>query len=209
MEENKMNAIIVDDHPLALIAIRSILEKNNIEVLAEASDGRTGLKLINELKPDIAVIDVDLPVKNGIEVVESLRKNNSTCIFIVVSAKSDFFYGKKCYEVGAHAYISKKKGIQNITSAINAALNGYTYFPFTLNISNVSQTSEETRIDTLSSQEVKVMFYLLKGMDISLIGTEMSISYKTVSTYKRRLMEKLGCSNMLELYDLAKRNKIG
>ena len=110
MEENRMNAIIVDDHPLALIAIRSILEKNNIEVLAEASDGRTGLKLINELKPDIAVIDVDLPVKNGIEVVESLRKNNSTCIFIVVSAKSDFFYGKNAMKWGRMPISAKKKG---------------------------------------------------------------------------------------------------
>ena len=204
-----MNAIIVDDHPLALIAIRSVLEKNSIEVLAEASDGQAGLKLINELKPDIAIIDVDLPVKNGIEVVEALRKKNSTCIFIVISAKSDFFYGKKCFEAGAHAYISKKKGIQDIISAIDAAVNGYTYFPLTLNALNTSQSSEEEKIDTLSSQEVKVMSYLLKGMEISAIGIKMNISYKTVSTYKRRLMEKLGCSNMLELYDLSNRNKIG
>lgn len=204
-----MNAIIVDDHPLALVAIRSILEKNSIEVLAEASDGQAGLKLINELKPDIAIIDVDLPVKNGIEVVEALRKNNSTCIFIVISAKSDFFYGKKCFAAGAHAYISKKKGIQDIISAIDAAVNGYTYFPLTLNALNMSQSSEEEKIDTLSSQEVRVMSYLLQGMEITSIGIKMNISYKTVSTYKRRLMEKLGCSNMLELYDLSNRNKIG
>jgi len=204
-----MNAIIVDDHPLALVAIRSILEKNSIEVLAEASDGQAGLKLINELKPDIAIIDVDLPVKNGIEVVEALRKNNSTCIFIVISAKSDFFYGKKCFAAGANAYISKKKGIQDIISAIDAAVNGYTYFPLTLNALNMSQSSEEEKIDTLSSQEVRVMSYLLQGMEITSIGIKMNISYKTVSTYKRRLMEKLGCSNMLELYDLSNRNKIG
>ncbi|MCS3431188.1 acid-sensing system DNA-binding response regulator EvgA [Klebsiella sp. BIGb0407] len=204
-----MNAIIVDNHPLALIAIRSILERNNIDVLAEASDGRAGLKLINELKPDIAIIDVDLPVKNGIEIVEALRKNKSTCIFIIISAKSDFFYGKKCFEAGANAYISKKKGIQDIISAIDAAVNGYIYFPLTLNALNITLTSEEGKIDSLSSQEVRVMGYLLKGMDISSISMKMNISYKTVSTYKRRLMEKLGCSNLLELYGLSNRNRIG
>lgn len=204
-----MNAIIVDDHPLALIAIRSILEKKNIEVLAEASDGQEGLKLINELKPDIAIIDVDLPTKNGIEIVETLRKNNSTCIFIIISAKSDFFYAKKCFAAGAHAYISKKKGIQDIISAIDAAVNGYTYFPLTLNTPNTYQSSEEEKIDTLSSQEIRVMSYLLQGVELSEIGMKMNISYKTVSTYKRRLMEKLDCSNILELYDLSNRNKIG
>ena len=65
------------------------------------------------------------------------------------------------------------------------------------------------KLDSLSTQEVKVMRYLLKGMDITLISMQMKISNKTVSTYKARLMDKLGCTTLIELYDLANRNKLG
>lgn len=202
-------AVIIDDHPLAIVAVRSLLEANNIRVLAEEEDGRMGLKSINELKPDIAVIDLDLPIYSGIEIIESLRDNHSTCIIVIVSAKSDSFYGRRCAEVGANAFVSKKKGLNNIVNAIDAALNGYSYFPFSLNKFTDAPSSEVVKLESLSMQEVKVMRFLLKGMDISLISMQMKISNKTVSTYKARLMDKLGCTSLIELYDLANRNKLG
>lgn len=202
-------AVIIDDHPLAIVAIRSLLEANNISVIAEEEDGRMGLKSIINLKPDIAIIDLDLPIYSGIEIIESLRKKNSTCIVIIVSAKSDYFYGRRCAEAGANAFISKKKGLNDIINAIDATCNGYSYFPFSNNKFIDTPSSEVMKLDSLSMQEVKVMRYLLKGMDISLISTQMKISSKTVSTYKSRLMDKLGCTTLIELYDLAHRNKLG
>ncbi|MEA5217560.1 acid-sensing system DNA-binding response regulator EvgA [Enterobacter cloacae] len=204
----KGTAVIVDDHPLALVAIRALLESNGIKVLAQAEDGNVALKIINELNPDIAIIDLDLPIRSGIDLVEKLRHNNSKCIIIIVSAKSDSFYGKRCADVGANAFVSKKKDLENIIKAIEAAWNGYCYFPFHVNKFIGSQTSDAVKLDSLSVQEVKVMQYLLKGMDLSLISMEMNISNKTVSTYKSRLYDKLNCSSLIELYDFANRNKI-
>lgn len=105
--------------------------------------------------------------------------------------------------------MSKKEGMNNILAAIDAANNGYSYFPFSLERFCTHGITDQDRLDTLSTQEMKVFRYILCGVDYTTIGSKMNISNKTVSTYKVRLMDKLGCSTLLELYDFAQRNKIG
>lgn len=208
-EESAPTAIIVDDHPLARMAIRNLLENDGFNIIAEAGDGGEALKAIADHQPDVAIVDVDIPIMSGIEVVEKLRKNKFEQIVIVVSAKNDFFYGKRSADAGANAFISKKEGMTNILSAIHAAQNGYSYFPFSLNGFVGSLSNEQEMLMSLSSQEIKVMRAILNGADNIKIAAEMYISNKTVSTYKRRLMEKLGCSSLMDLFSFAHRNKIG
>ncbi|WP_145514842.1 acid-sensing system DNA-binding response regulator EvgA [Yersinia massiliensis] len=204
-----MSAIIVDDHPLARIAIRNLLENEGIAVSLEASDGAEALALIERHQPEIVILDVDIPTLTGIEVVEALRKKHYNGIIIVVSAKNNIFYGKRSADAGANAFVSKKEGMTNITAAINAAQNGYSYFPFSLSGFVGSLNSEEEKLQSLSSQEIKVMRHILNSMDTAQIASEMNISSKTVSTYKSRLMEKLECRTLMELFSFASRNKIG
>lgn len=97
----------------------------------------------------------------------------------------------------------------NIISAIRAAQNGYSYFPLSLNGFVGSLSNEQEMLMSLSSQEIKVMRAILNGADNMKIAEEMFISNKTVSTYKSRLMEKLGCKSLMELFSFAHRNKIG
>lgn len=203
------NAVIIDDHPLARMAIKSLLDSNDINTLGEAETGEEALKMVARLKPDIVIVDVDIPVISGIEVVERLRKTKFLDAIIVVSAKNDLFYGKRSADAGANAFISKKEGMSNIISAIHAAKNGYSYFPFSLNHFIGSLTSEEELLQSLSIQEVKVMRYIISGEDNNSIASKMFISNKTVSTYKRRLMEKLGCNTLIDLLSFANRNKLG
>ncbi|MFC0226888.1 acid-sensing system DNA-binding response regulator EvgA [Serratia aquatilis] len=201
-------AIIVDDHPLARMAIRSLLETHGFSVIAEAEEGMTALKILVKNMPEIAIIDVDIPGINGVELVEKLRSKLYPGIIVVVSAKNDRFYGKRSADAGANAFISKKEGMENIIAAINAAQNGYSYFPFIINNFVGAHSSEHEKLETLSSQETKVLRHILAGYDNSRIGDEMHISSKTVSTYKTRLMEKLGCNSLIELISFANRNKI-
>ena len=185
-----MNAIIIDDHPLAIAAIRNLLIKNDIEILAELTEGGSAVQRVETLKPDIVIIDVDIPGVN-------------------VSAKNDHFYGKHCADAGANGFVSKKEGMNNIIAAIEAAKNGYCYFPFSLNRFVGSLTSDQQKLDSLSKQEISVMRYILDGKDNNDIAEKMFISNKTVSTYKSRLMEKLECKSLMDLYTFAQRNKIG
>ena len=96
-----MNAIIIDDHPLAIAAIRNLLIKNDIEILAELTEGGSAVQRVETLKPDIVIIDVDIPGVNGIQVLETLRKRQYSGIIIIVSAKNDHFYGKHCADESA------------------------------------------------------------------------------------------------------------
>lgn len=165
-----MSAIIVDDHPLARIAIRNLLENEGIAVSLEASDGAEALALIESHQPEIVILDVDIPTLTGIEVVETLRKKQYNGIIIVVSAKNNIFYGKRSADAGANAFVSKKEGMTNITAAINAAQNGYSYFPFSLSGFVGSLNSEEEKLQSLSSQEIKVMRHILNSMDTAQIA---------------------------------------
>lgn len=153
--------------------------------------------------------DVDIPGVNGIQVLETLRKRQYSGIIIIVSAKNDHFYGKHCADAGANGFVSKKEGMNNIIAAIEAAKNGYCYFPFSLNRFVGSLTSDQQKLDSLSKQEISVMRYILDGKDNNDIAEKMFISNKTVSTYKSRLMEKLECKSLMDLYTFAQRNKIG
>lgn len=202
-----LTAIIVDDHPLARMAIRGVLEKQHIIVTKEYEDGATALRALTKTTVDIVVVDVEIPGLNGVELVERLRAQRFTGTLIVVSAKNDRYYSKNCAQAGASAFISKKHGMENILAAIKAAQNGYSYFPFFLEESSEVLTDTQ-RLESLSAQEMKVLRYILCGFDNSQIGEVMYISGKTVSTYKTRLMEKLGCKSLVELLSFAHQNKL-
>lgn len=206
-EHTSRTAILVDDHPLARMAIRGVLEKQNIIIIKEYEDGAAALRALTKTAVDIVVVDVEIPGINGVELVEKLRAQRFTGVLIIVSAKNDRYYSKRCAQAGANAFISKRQDMENILAAINAAQNGYSYFPFFLEESSAALTDSQ-RLESLSTQEMKVMSYVLSGLDNSQIGEAMYISGKTVSTYKTRLMEKLGCKSLVELLSFAHQNKL-
>lgn len=208
-DKEKLTAVIIDDHPMARLAIKVLLESNNINVLAEADNGNSGLKLFDTLKPDIAIIDVDLPLRSGLDVAKMIRNNNGDCIIVMISSENNHLNNKISINVGAHAFIKKNLGMQNIISAIDAAINGFCYFPFIPKKPIGYEFSETMMLESLSTQEVKVLRYLIKGVDLSSIADEMNISKKTVATYKSRIFKKLECSNNIELYEFSKRNELG
>ncbi|CAI1096601.1 acid-sensing system DNA-binding response regulator EvgA [Serratia fonticola] len=202
------SAVIIDDHPMAAMALEALLKKHGIQVTNKCGDGDEGLATLLQVKPDVAIIDIDVPGINGLEVIKSARRAGIKSILVVFSTKNDVFYGKKCVAAGANGFVSKKKGMDNIINAIRAARNGYSYFPFELNYFLGNVTTEESLIDALSEQEVNVLQYLLRGVTVGAVAEAMGINAKTVSTYKYRLMQKLGCNSIVELLDFSARNNI-
>lgn len=203
-----MKAIIIDDHPLAITAIRNLLRKHSVDIVAELSDGSKAVQSMEKFQPDIMIIDVDIPGHNGIQVLEMLRKRHYTGIIIIVSAKNDYFYGRYSAEAGANGFVSKKEGVNNIIAAIEAARNGYSYFPFSMERFTGRLTSDQQKLDSLSRQEITVLRFILDGDDNNAIAEKMFISNKTVSTYKSRLMDKLECKTLMSLFTFAQNNKI-
>ncbi|MEX9906222.1 response regulator [Providencia rettgeri] len=203
--------LIVDDHPVARLAVRILLEKDDMTVVGETADGHEAIQLAKTLSPDLIMIDIDIPSLNGIDVMQRLRKNNYTGGLLVLSAKDDDHYIRRCASVGASGFISKRNNLTELHVAIHAIRNGYGYFPLNLNKMDSSPSNhlnDKQKIAELSTKELQVLHLLAKGMKSINIAQQMRISDKTVSTYKRRLMLKLDLHNIAELYDFIQRNNL-
>lgn len=203
--------LIVDDHPVARLAVKMLLEKEGLTVLGETDDGLDAVRLVKQLTPDLIVLDIDIPSLNGIDVVQRLRKNEYRGGILVLTGKDDEHYIRRCASVGADGFISKRNNMAELRNAISAIRSGYGYFPLNrarIEASGAQAQDEKHKIAELSAKEYQVLRLLVKGMKLIDIAEYMQVSDKTVSTYKSRLMKKLEARNTLELYDFAQRNNL-
>jgi two-component system response regulator EvgA len=208
-----MNSVlIVDDHPVARLAIKMLLEKDGMTVIGETDDGLKAIQQARQLLPDLIVVDIDIPSLNGIEVVQRLRTNDFKGGILVLTGKDDDHYVKRCASAGADGFISKRNHLTELHDAIRAIRGGYGYFPINRARRDAAgdiPQDDKGKIASLSAKELQVLHFLAKGSKIIDIAEKMMISDKTVSTYKRRLMQKLDLQNMVELYDFTQRNNLG
>ncbi|MBY4888830.1 response regulator [Pantoea sp. DY-15] len=202
--------IIIDDHPLARIAMRMLLEKDNHSVVAEADRGDDVVGLVRKHNASALIMDIELPGINGIEAISTLRTAGIHIPVIVLSGKNPDYYSQLSMKAGASGFISKQNNLNDLTQAVNAVFSGYGYFP--LRVHESSEPHEHSvdaeRLQTLSRREFEVLQSLSEGKEIHTIAARMQISNKTVSTYKARLMEKLGLKNLHDLLNFTRRNNI-
>lgn len=205
------NVLIVDDHPVARLAVRMVLEKENLTVVAETEDGLHAIQLAKQLSPDLVIVDIDIVSVNGIDVVQRLRANGFNGGILVLTGKEGDHYIRRCASAGADGFLSKRNNLSELSDAVRAIRGGYGYFPRNLaRLDAVSGLidSGKGKMAELSAKELDVLRYLARGMKVVEIAREMNISDKTVSTYKSRLMSKLGLKNMVEIYDFTQRHNL-
>jgi len=201
------SVIIIDDHPIVRMAIRVLLENEGHIVVADTGDGKLAIELIEKHYPDVLIVDIDLENIDGLTIIEQLRAQSYPGIIIVLSGKNADFYSPRSARAGANGFISKKKHLSELIQAIQLSKRGYGYFPLRKGHGDeFDSLSDSQKVESLSAQEFQTFQYLIRGLENIKIGKRMNISNKTVSTYKTRLMEKLGCRNQLELFDFARRN---
>lgn len=208
-----MNTVlIVDDHPVARLAVRMLLEKETMAIVGEAEDGLDAIKLTRQLNPELILLDIDIPSLNGIDVVRRLRNNGYHGGILVLTGKDDEHYIQRCASAGVDGFISKRNNLSDLYDAVRAIKGGYGYFPIKrarLDAAENMPVGDKGKVASLSTKELQVLCFLARGMKVVDIAGHMQISDKTVSTYKRRLMQKLELRNMLEMYDFTQRNNLG
>lgn len=205
------SALIVDDHPVVRAAIRIVLQAEGFKEIHEASNGNEVVALIREHQPQLVVLDLRLPALDGLEVMTRIRANDLDCRVLVFSTHDPLFYQERCLRAGAMAYVTKTNQLQQLHKAIQAVMSGYTYFsalPESTSTLNAVQITEKQMIDQLSDRELNIFEQLGQGKPNKTIAEDMHLSHKTVSTYKTRLMKKLGISSAVHLRDFAKRNHL-
>jgi two-component system response regulator EvgA len=205
------SALIVDDHPVVRAAIRIVLQAEGFKIIYEVSSGNEVLPLIREKKPHLVILDLRLPALDGLEVLVRIKANDLGCRVLVFSSHDPLFYQERCLRAGAMAYVTKTNQLQQLHKAIQAVMAGYTYFsalPEHVSVLTTVQITEKQMIDQLSDRELSIFEQLGQGKANKAIAEDMHLSHKTISTYKTRLMKKLGVCSAVHLRDFAKRNHL-
>jgi len=203
---------IIDDHPLARIAVRILLENVGHQVVGESDDGLRALQQIRNLHPapDVVIVDLDIPSLGGVELMDKLRAGGFEGGLLVLTGRDDDHYVSRCQRAGAHAFISKRNNLEELVDAVRAIKRGYGYFPLKRQSGGGRQhpAAGSSAIAALSNRELQVLQHLARGARVVDIALQMHVSTKTISTYKRRILEKLGLDSMLALVDFARHHNL-
>ncbi|CAB3772041.1 response regulator transcription factor [Paraburkholderia solisilvae] len=204
--------MIVDDHPALRLVIRTHLAQvSNIGDIVEADNGQEAVEMTRQHLPDLAILDLDIPRINGLDVIPRLRLAHPDIRVMILSGHDTSTFVQRAVRAGAQGFVSKTQDIREIVRGVEAILSGYSVFPMTsgtIVAPIVGEISERDRLDLLSDKELVVLQMLAKGMSNKTIGEALFISDKTVSTYKTRLREKLGVSSLAGMIEFATYHKL-
>ena len=205
-----MNSVfIVDDHPVIRLAIRMLLEHEGYEIVGETDNGVDAMQMIRECVPDLIILDISIPKLDGLEVLSRFNSMNSTLKTLVLTAQSPKLFAMRCMQSGAAGYVCKQEELSELVSAIKAVFSGYNYFPsqaLTPDKNENDNFSEIELFKQVNDRELMVLKFFAQGKTNKEIAAGMFLSNKTVSTYKKRLMQKLKAHSLVELIEMAKRN---
>ncbi|BEO41522.1 DNA-binding response regulator [Serratia marcescens] len=208
MSGKKYNIYLVDDHPVARLAVRLLLENAGHQVVGETDDGLRALQQIRTMNPapDVVIVDLDIPGLGGVELMEKLRNGGYEGGLLVLTGRDDEHYVDRCISAGADAFVSKRNNLEELADAVRAIGRGYGYFPLRRRSGGGGQrpATPDASIAALSNRELQVLQHLVRGVRVVDISQQMHVSTKTVSTYKRRILEKLGLDSTYALVDFAR-----
>ncbi|MCR4539334.1 response regulator transcription factor [Pseudomonas sp. FP453] len=206
-----MNSVfIIDDHPVIRLAIRMLLEHEGYKVVGETDNGCDAIQMVRECLPDLIILDISIPKLDGLEVLCRFNAMNTQMKTLILTAQSPTLFATRCMRSGADGYVCKEGDLSELLSAIRAVLSGYNYFPSqALNAGATDANSQELELfKSVNDRELMVLQLFAQGRTNKEIAKGMFLSNKTVSTYKKRLMQKLKAKSLVELIELAKRNAL-
>ncbi|KAA0982994.1 response regulator transcription factor [Pseudomonas sp. ANT_J12] len=206
-----MKVLIVDDHAVVRMAVGMILTREGHEIVGECENGMEAISKTLELKPDVIVLDLDIPLIDGMSVINRIKASPVRTRILVYTSMKNPVYATQCLRAGAAAFLSKVGQPGEIIAALQAIASGKSYFPIdTMDSVRRSDFAEddEQLLKRLSRRELRVLLGLAQGKSNMLIAREMLLSNKTISTYKTRVMQKLNNATLLEMVEFARRNQL-
>ena len=201
-----IRVMLVDDHDLIRYGLRRLLEdQSGIEVVDEASSGEEALEKVRTVKPDVVLMDINMPGIGGFEATSRLNKTGASCKVIVLTVHSEGPLPKRILEAGAMGYLTKGSPVEEMVEAIQRVNAGQRYIAPSIaqQLALSMLPGESSLLDLLSQRELQVLIMISQGMRTNAISDKLALSPKTVSTYRKRLHEKLDVSNDVEMMHLA------
>ncbi len=203
-----IKVLIADDHGVVAEGLRSLVEAQaDMKVVALVEDGREAVRYAMENGPDVVLMDIAMPVLNGTEAARIIRERRPRTRVIMLSAYSDPVHVYRALQAGAAGYIAKKSVAKEVVHAIRMAHAGRQYLSGQLTESLVDhvvhKAASDDPLQRLSSRERQVLQMLAEGHPIAQIAETLSLSPKTVETYRARMMDKLGIRDLASLVRFA------
>jgi DNA-binding NarL/FixJ family response regulator len=191
--------LLVEDHALVREGTREILERDpRLRVVGEAEDGPAALALVDDLQPDIVLVDLDLPILNGIEVVRRIRARPNGPLALVLSAYDDEDYVMAALSAGATGYLLKTAHADELISAIHAAASGETVLQGSVGRTLLARAQGPGQHEVLTERELEVLRLAAQGARTKQIAAQMMVSSRTVEGHLTNIFNKLGVSGRTE-----------
>ena len=198
--------LLADDHKITRQGLRSLLEKQkDMEVIAEADNGRTAVQLAVEMAPDIIIMDVTMPDLNGVEATKQILAKSPDIKIIALSMHSDALFVTEMLKSGAAGYLLKDCAFEELTRAIRTVIEGKVYLSPAISgvviddyLQRLSR-ADSSDVEVLSDREREVLQLMAEGNSTKQIAVKLHISIKTVETHRRQIMQKLDIHTVAEL----------
>ena len=198
----KIKVILADDHQIVRAGIRQLLESaKDIQVIAEAGDGEEAQALIQQHKPDVAVLDIQMPKASGIEVTRWVRSHLPEVGVLILTAYDDEPYVMAVLQAGANGYVLKTARTEELIQAVHDVHEGKSALGPTVTqklMSNLFKRSEKTTVEPLTERELDVLRLAAKGFTNKAIGVQLSISDRTVQGHLAHIFAKLQANSRTE-----------
>jgi DNA-binding NarL/FixJ family response regulator len=207
-----IRVLLADDHGVVAEGLRALINSQpDMKVTGVAADGRDAIRLARDTSPDLMVMDNMMPVLNGIEATQMVRQRRLTVRILMLSMHSDAVHVRRALQAGAHGYVLKQSVGNDLLEAIRAVHAGRRYLSAPLAdelLELVTSEASPDPLSRLSARERQILKMIAEGRSIVEIAAQLSLSRKTVETYRARMMEKLQLDNLAGLVKLAIRQGV-
>lgn len=208
-----IKVMLADDHILMREGIRQLLEfDGSISIIAEASDGEECIDKLLKSNPDVLLLDINMPKKNGIEVLQEIKSRNINVKVLILTVHNETEYLLKAVDIGVDGYILKDSESAELKKAINAVLNGESYIQPSLipalNNRLIARDVDKDKIDSLTKRELEVLIQVANGMFNKEIATSLDISERTVKNHISNIFKKIDVSDRTQAAVFAIKNDL-
>jgi two-component system invasion response regulator UvrY len=211
-EKHTIRVFIADDHAIVREGLKQILaESPDIIVAGEAENGLDAIKLFRRARCHVMLLDISMPDKNGIDVLKQVKKENPDMAVLMLSMHREDQYAIRSLRAGAAGYLTKQSAPRELVTAIRQVASGMKYVSAALAQELASQVGEDHEAplhESLSDREYQTLTMIASGKTVGTIAKELSLSVKTISEYRARLLVKMKLKNSAELTHYAIKNEL-
>ena len=206
---NSVSILVADDHPVVRVGIRSLLETNGWKIAAEASNGREAVERARKLRPDLAILDISMPLLNGLESARKIAKQSPKTHVLILTVYDSEEMLLKILDSGA-GLVRKSEAGKELVAAVRAVLNDKLFFPSVASpaLRGARRWKSVAGQSRLTARETEILQLIAEGRSNKETASILGISQRTAENHRARVMRKLGLSSLSDLVRYAIRNQI-